>query len=307
MRILVTGGAGYLGSVLVGKLLSEGHYVDVLDDFSWGVPSLAAHCANERLQIHRGDVRDTRLLRAVLSDADVIMPLAALVGAPLCDTQSAAAWGVNVEAIESLAHFAPTQPIIIPISNSGYGIGGDGECTEDSPLRPVSVYGQTKVEAERIIMNRGNAVSLRLATLFGISPRMRTDLLVNDFVLRAVRDQAITLFEAGFRRNFIHVRDAACAFVHVLKNWDTMRGQIYNVGLSDANLTKLQLCERIAAHTPFSWAEIAGKEDPDKRDYIVSNTKIEATGWSPKYSLDHGILELIKGYRMFKQHEHGNI
>lgn len=308
MKILVTGGAGYLGSILVGELLREGHTVIVLDDFSWDVPSLAAYCTEERLEIRRGDARDAGILKALVPEADAIIPLAALVGAPLCAGRYEDAWSINVDAVRILTRMTgPEQRIVIPISNSGYGIGDDVECTEESPLRPVSVYGQTKVEAEKLVMNRGNGVSLRLATLFGISPRMRTDLLVNDFVLRAIRDRAIVLFEAHFRRNFVHVRDAARAFIHVLYNWDAMRDNVYNIGLSDANLTKLQLCERIAKHVPFAFTEAPIGEDPDKRDYIVSNAKIEVTGWKPLHSLDDGIRELIRGYRMFKSFEHGNV
>jgi nucleoside-diphosphate-sugar epimerase len=308
MKILVTGGAGYLGSILTGELLQDGHHVIVLDNFSWGVPSLAPWCANPNLEIHRGDVREASILRVLVRSADVILPLAALVGAPLCEARWDDAWSINVDAVRMLAHAASAeQRIVIPISNSGYGIGDDAECTEESPLHPVSTYGHTKVEAEKLVMDRGNAVSLRLATLFGISPRMRTDLLVNDFVLRALRDRALILFEAHFRRNFVHVRDAARAFVHALNNWEAMKDNVYNVGLSSANLTKLQLCERIAKHVPFTFTEAAIGEDPDKRDYVVSNAKIEATGWAPRHSLDDGIAELLRGYRMFKSFEHGNV
>lgn len=309
MKILVTGGAGYVGSILVGHLLTDGHEVTVLDNFMWGQVSLASYCANQNLRIERGDARDTRTVKPLLRDADVLIPLAALVGAPLCEARFQDAWNINCYAVrDAMASMSSHQRIVIPISNSGYGVGErDQECTEDSPLRPVSVYGQTKVQVEQIVMSRGNAISLRLATVFGMSQRMRMDLLVNDFVWRAVRDRAIVLFEGHFRRNFVHVRDVAWAFSHALDNFDEMRDKPYNVGLSDANMTKLELCERIAKHVPdFHIAQSHFGEDPDKRDYVVSNARIEATGWRPRYSLDDGIAELIKGYRMMRGHEHGN-
>jgi nucleoside-diphosphate-sugar epimerase len=201
------------------------------------------------------------------------------------------------------------QRIIIPITNSGYGIGKKGhECTEESPLSPISLYGVTKVEAEKTVLDRGNAISLRLATVFGMSPRMRLDLLVNDFVYRAVTDKAVILFESHFKRNYIHVRDTARAFKHSIDNFDSMKNQPYNVGLSNANLSKAELCDKIKAHiTNFIYLEAPIGEDPDKRDYIVSNARIEATGYKPQYSLDNGIAELIKGYRMIRNTVYGNV
>src|SRR5436190_16600042 len=281
-RILVTGGAGYLGSILVPELLAAGHRVTVLDNFMFRQNSLAAVCADPRFSVERGDARDAAALKRLLAGADVIVPLAALVGAPMCDLDQHAAVSTNRDAIISLLRLAsPAQRILMPVTNSGYGIGEKhAHCTEETPLRPVSLYGRTKVEAEQAVLERGNSISFRLATVFGMSPRMRIDLLVNDFVYRAVNDRAVVLFEAHFKRNYIHVRDVARVFLHGICNFDTMRDQPYNVGLSDANLSKLELCQRIQQHLPnFMFLEAPIGEDPDKRDYIVSNEKIERTGY----------------------------
>lgn len=310
MKILVTGGAGYLGSVLVEELLADDHTVTVLDTFAHRENSLAHLCANPKLAIERGDARYHATLERLLAHADVILPLAAIVGAPACEADKTQAILVNYGAVEVLCALASRQQrIIIPITNSGYGIGTPGkECTEETPLKPISTYGQTKVMAERIVLSRENATSLRLATLFGMSPRMRLDLLVNDFVHRAVTDRAVVLFEPHFKRNYLHVRDAAFAFIHAIDLIESGEpGSIYNVGLSDANLSKLELCLKIQEHVPgfcIQMAEIG--EDPDKRDYVVSNAKIEATGWKPVHSLDDGIDELIKGYRMLRNGRYGN-
>jgi nucleoside-diphosphate-sugar epimerase len=309
VNILVTGGAGYLGSILVAELLTQ-HHVTVIDSFLHRENSLAHLCRWEHLEIVRGDVRDHRLIRQLVAKADVIIPLAALVGAPLCDQDRVGAHSTNLVAIQILRQEASKdQPIIIPTTNSGYGIGEHGkECTEASPLRPLSFYGKLKVDAEAEMLERGNAVSLRLATLFGMSPRMRLDLLVNDFVHRALRDRCVVLFEADAKRNYLHVRDAARAFVHVLDHWALMRNEVYNVGLSDANLSKRELCEKIKGHVPaFTILEAPVGSDPDKRDYIVSNAKIEASGWLPRFSLDDGIVELIKGFQMIRDSRYANV
>lgn len=310
MKILVTGGAGYLGSILVETLLWEDHEVTVLDTFAHRQNSLAHLCWEDRLEIVRGDTRDVNIVKKLVAKADMIFPLAALVGAPLCDRDPEAAIGINTAAIRTICSLAShEQGIIIPITNSGYGIGEKGkECTELSPLKPVSLYGKSKVAAEDAVMDRGNAVSLRFATLFGMSPRMRLDLLVNDFVHRALRDRSIVLFEADAKRNYLHVRDAAESFVHALNNWGLMKENIYNAGLSEANLSKRELCEEIKKHIPsFTILEAKIGEDPDKRDYIVSNVKIEATGWKPQYSLDDGIEELVKGSQMIRDGRYANI
>lgn len=309
MKILVTGGAGYLGSTLVDEMLKF-HEVTVLDNFMHRENSLAHLCRLWHLDIVCGDARDTRLLKGLVPRADIIIPLAALVGAPLCDSDRHGAINTNNGAIESLCEIASRgQPILIPTTNSGYGIGKPGkECTEASPLKPITLYGRTKVEAEKMVMERGNSVSLRLATLFGMAPRMRLDLLVNDFVYRAVHDRSVVLYEADAKRNYLHVRDAARAFVHMLDNWAKLRDNIFNVGLSDANLSKRELCERIKGHVPsLTTLEAKVGEDPDKRDYIVSNAKIEAAGWQPEFSLDDGIRELIKGYQMLRANRYANV
>ena len=310
LKILVTGGAGYLGSTLVPMLLADGHRVTVLDNFMFGQSSLAAVCADPNFDMVRGDAREKDAVAPLAKDADLIIPLAALVGAPMCINDPLGATSINRDAVDMVCGLmGGDQRVIMPVSNSGYGVGEPGKfCTEETPLRPVSLYGRTKVEAEEIVLAQGGGVSLRLATVFGMSPRMRIDLLVNDFVYRAVNDRALVLFESHFKRNFIHVRDVARAFRHVIGNLETMTGEIYNVGLSDANLSKWELCEKIAEHLPgFQFLEAPIGEDPDKRDYIVSNEKIEATGYMPAHSLDAGITELKKGYQMIRNSIYGNV
>jgi len=309
-KILITGGAGYLGSTMVPYFLSLGHEVTVLDNFMFRQSSLLDCCAHPKFHVVKGDCRDEALIRRLVSGFDTIIPLAALVGAPLCNQDQVGAVTVNRDAVQMLARtVSPSQQIIMPITNSGYGIGESGKfCTEETPMRPVSLYGRVKVEAEEAILTRENSVSLRLATVFGASPRMRLDLLVNDFVYRAVNDRAVVIFEGHFKRNYIHVRDIARAFAHVIDNFGTMKGNAYNVGLSTANLSKLELCEVIRKHIPqFVFLESKIGEDPDKRDYIVSNEKIEKTGYLPKYSLDDGIEELIKAYTIIKNNQYGNV
>lgn len=308
--ILVTGGAGYIGSILVPELLRLGYKVTVLDNFMYKQSSLLSCCAFEGFSVVRGDVRDEAVVRPLLKDADYIFPLAALVGAPLCDRDKLAAVTVNRDAIALIARLASKdQRIIIPTTNSGYGIGQKGiHCTEETPLKPVTLYGKAKMEAEKIILDRGNSISFRLATVFGMSPRMRIDLLVNDFVYRAVYDRFVVVFEGHFKRNYIHVRDVARAFVHAIESFDKMKDQVYNVGLSDANLSKLELCAKIKEQLPsFVFLESPVGEDPDKRDYIVSNEKVEKTGFKPAHSLEMGIKELIKGYRIISNARYGNV
>ena len=307
--ILVTGGAGYLGSTLVPALLAAGHKVTVLDNFMFRQTSLNHVCVDPKFSVVRGDARDEALLQRLLKQADIIVPLAALVGAPLCDNDKIGAETINSGAVRAIAKLASReQRILLPTTNSGYGIGEPGKhCTEETPLRPISLYGRSKVEAEQAVLDRGNCISFRLATVFGMSPRMRVDLLVNDFVHRAVTDRAVVLFEPHFKRNYIHVRDVARAFLHGIDRFETMRNQVYNVGLSDANLSKLELCQQIQRHLPkFVFLEAPIGEDLDKRDYIVSNAKIEATSFRPAHSLDDGIRELIKGYAMLGRNQLGN-
>ena len=308
--ILVTGGAGYLGSVLVPELLAAGYRVTVLDNFMYRQNSLAHVCHHPRFEVVNGDARLADTLIPLVRKADIVIPLAALVGAPICKRDPIAASTTNRDAIATLCkHLSRQQRVIMPITNSGYGVGERGKlCTEESPLRPVSLYGRDKVEAERTVLERENAISLRLATVFGMAPRMRIDLLVNDFVYRAVTDRFVVLFEAHFKRNYIHIRDVARAFLHAIDKFGAMKGGPYNVGLSDANLSKAELCEHIKRQVPdFVYLEAPVGEDPDKRDYIVSNAKIEGTGFMPHYSLDDGIRELIKGYRMVRNAIYGNV
>lgn len=309
-NVLITGGAGYIGSVLTPLLLDAGHQVTVLDKFMYGQNSLAHVCSNENFDVVKGDCRNEGALRPLIAKADYIIPLAALVGTPLCDSDPIAATTTNLGAIAVLCKLASKdQRIIAPTTNSGYGIGEKhAYCTEETPLRPISLYGRDKAAVENVLFARENAVCLRLATVFGMSPRLRIDLLVNDFVHRAVVDRFVVLFEAHFKRNHIHVRDVARTFLHTMENFDVMKGRPYNVGLTDTNISKLELCQRIEAHVPgFQYPEAPVGTDPDQRDYIVSNARLEATGWTPTVSLDDGIRELIKGYRMIRNRVYGNV
>ena len=309
-KVLISGGAGYLGSVLSPFLLAEGFEVTVLDSFLFQQSSLMDCCGTDRFRVVRGDVRDERLLKEVLASADIIIPLAALVGAPLCNLDETGAISTNQTAIESLCKFSsPSQMILYPTTNSGYGIGEKGKfCTEDTPLRPISLYGTTKVKAEEAVLSRGNSLTFRLATVFGASPRMRIDLLVNDFVYRAVHDRAVLIFEGHFKRNYIHIRDVARAFLHAIRNFSTMKGKPYNVGLEEANLSKLELCAKIKQHLPnFTYVEAPIGEDPDKRDYIVSNQRILDTGFKTEWDLDRGICELIKAFTILRQSKYANV
>ena len=310
MKILVTGAAGYIGSVLVPRLLSEGHEVIALDNFMYNQSSLLDVCYNDNLTIVRGDTRDRALMTRLMKSADAIFPLACLTGAPLCAKDPVGAETILLGAVRMILELrSKNQMVIFPTTNSGYGVGEKGKhCTETTPLRPISLYGKLKVDAENAILESGGGITLRLATAFGVSPRMRLDLLVNDFTYRAVYDKFVILFEAHFNRNYIHVRDISKAFVHALNNFDKMKNQPYNVGLSDANLTKLQLCQEIKKLVPdFYFVEASIGEDPDKRDYLVSNEKIEKTGFKPDVSLQKGLVELIKGYQVIKRNQFANI
>ena len=309
-KILVTGGAGYIGSVLVPRLLDEGYDVTVIDNFMFNQSSLLDVCHRTYLKIIVGDVRDKDLLKEQVEKHDIIIPLAAIVGTPACNRDKDLCLQVNKQQIEHIACFvSKDQKVLFPVTNSGYGIGlKNSYCDETSPLNPISQYGLSKVEAERILLDNGNVITLRLATVFGASTRMRMDLLVNDFVYRAFKDRFIVLFESQIRRNYIHIRDISGVFLHGLNNYESMKGEAYNVGLSDANLTKMELCEKIKEHLhDFHIFESDIAEDPDKRDYLVSNEKIEATGWLPKFSIDDGISELIKAYSYLKVNHFSNI
>ncbi len=310
MKILVTGGAGYIGSVLTPGLLRQGHEVTVLDNFMFGQSSLADCCAFDSFDVARGDARDETCVRNLVAKADAIIPLAAYVGAPMCERDPLAARSTNLDAIRMLCRLASKdQWILLPTTNSGYGIGEEGTfCTEESPLRPISLYGATKVDAERAVLERENGISFRLATVFGMAPRMRLDLLVNDFVYRAIHDRAIVVFEGHFRRNYLHVRDAARVFMFALDHFDGMRGKPYNVGLDEANLTKLELCAAIKSVVPdFVYVEAPIGNDPDKRDYVVSNARLARAGFKTEWSLERGIRELVKGYTILRNVRYGNV
>lgn len=310
MKVLVTGGAGYIGSVLVPELLKNGYGVVVVDSFMYNQASLLDCCYNENLEVIRGDARNKDLISDCLKEVDAIFPLACLTGAPLCSKDPVGARTTNLEAIKMLLELrGKGQTVIFPTTNSGYGIGEKGKyCTEETPLRPISLYGQLKVEAEKALLDAGNCITLRLATVFGISPRMRLDLLVNDFVYRAVMDRFLVLFEAHFKRNYLHIRDTSRVFIHCLENFERMKDEPYNVGLSDANLSKWELCEEIKRQVAeFYFIEAEVGEDPDKRDYIVSNEKIETTGFKTQVSLQEGITELIKGYQIIRRNQYANV
>ncbi len=309
-QILVTGGAGYLGSILVPELLKQGHSVTVLDSFMYRQNSLAHVCADANFNVVNGDVRLTETIKPLLKQADIIIPLAALVGAPLCNKDPVGATSTNRDAILSMLEgLSSDQRVLMPTTNSAYGSGDENNyCDENSPLNPISQYAIEKVEVEKRLLEHDNAISFRLATVFGMAPRMRTDLLVNDFVYRAVYDRAVVLFESHFKRNYIHIRDVTRAFLHGIENFEAMAGQIYNVGLSDANLSKKELCERIQKQLPeFVFVEAGAGKDPDQRNYIVSNEKIESTGFKPAHSIDSGVTELIKGYKMISNNIYGNV
>lgn len=309
-NILVTGGAGYLGSTMVPDLLAAGHTVTVLDNFMFKQASLNHVCHHPNFSVVKGDIRVESVMAPLMKKADVIIPLAALVGAPLCSLDPVGATTVNHEAIAMMIKLLSKQQIVLmPTTNSAYGTGDENNfCTEESPLRPISQYAIEKVAIEKELMHHENAISFRLATVFGMSPRMRIDLLVNDFTYRAVVDRCVVLFESHFKRNYVHVRDVSRVFQHALVNFDRMKGQIYNVGLSDANVSKKELCEHIQKQLPqFTFIEAPVGKDPDQRNYIVSNAKIEATGYKTEFSLDRGIGELIKGYTMIKNSLYGNV
>ncbi len=309
-KFLVTGGAGYIGSVLVPILLNKGYKVTVLDSLMHNQSSLLECCVNSDFDFVKGDICDEGLMASLLPKFDIVIMLAAIVGAPACKVNPSLTQLVNYAApVAMIKMLSPAQKAIFPTTNSGYGIGEkDKLCTEESPLRPLSEYGKHKVELEKIFLDAGNAITFRLATVFGMSPRMRMDLLVNDFIYRAFKDRFIVLFEEHFRRNFVHVRDVAKAFLFGIDNYDKMRGEPFNVGLSTANLTKRQLCEKIKEYVPGFYIHSAPVgEDPDKRDYLVSNEKLESLGWRPDYTLDDGIRELLKGYKIIKPNQFSNV
>lgn len=308
-RVLITGGAGYIGSILTEVLLKEGFSVCVIDNLLFQQTSLLPLFSNPNFSFIKGDVLNEALLKEQVAKADILIPLAAIVGAPACKQHPTLTKLVNLDSINTLLKLSSSsQKILFPNTNSGYGIGlKDAFCDENSPLNPISLYGKLKVKAEELLLDSNRAVTFRLATVFGVSPRMRLDLLVNDFVFRACQDKSIVLFEETFRRNYIHVRDVANTFLFGIRNYEKMKGQTFNVGLSSANLTKRELCERIKRYVPDLYIHAAAiGEDPDKRDYVVSNQKLESLGWQAVHSLENGIEELIQAYPMMKLHPFKN-
>lgn len=309
-QILVTGGAGYIGSVLVPKLLDRGFEVTVIDNFLYKQPSLASSVRHPSLDLQYGDVRDFDLMKSLISKADIVIPLAAIVGAPACDRDPALSKSINYDSIGWLfKQLSPSQRVIMPTTNSAYGSGdANNYCDEMSPLNPLSLYARDKVEIEKQLMGHSRATSFRLATVFGISPRMRLDLLVNNFTYRALTDGFVVVFEGHFKRNYIHVNDVVQAFELAIDNPSLFEGEIFNVGLSTANISKLELCAQIQNQLPtFTFTEAPLAKDPDQRNYVVSNAKIENVGFAPKVNLAEGIEELIKGLRMFEYRPYSNL
>lgn len=309
-KILITGGAGYIGSVLTEHLLDLGHEVTVMDNLMYNQSPLLHLVRRTNFHFIRGDVRNEKLLRKILPDFDFLLPLAAIVGAPACNKNPQAAMEINLDAVLLLNKIRDQkrQKIIYPTTNSGYGTkSGAVFCTEETPLEPISLYGETKVKAEQALLASENTITLRLATVFGISSRMRLDLLVNDFTYKAVKDRYIVIFEKDFKRNYIHIRDVARCFAHCIENFEKMKNNAYNAGLDDANLSKEELALKIKQYVPefyIHFAEIGS--DPDKRNYIVSNAKLGKTGFKCQYSIDYGIQELINGFSMMSESQFKN-
>jgi len=310
IKVLITGGAGYIGSILSEELLKNDYQVTVVDNFMYNQTSLNHIIGNKKIEVINSDVRNFNAIKKYFTSSDVIIPLAAIVGAPACKKDPIGSTTINKDSIfEILKNASNDQLILMPTTNSAYGSGDQNNlCDENSNLNPISIYAKDKVEVEKVLMQKNNAISLRLATVFGMSPRMRLDLLVNDFVYRAYFDGFNVLYEGSFKRNYIHVRDVSKCFLHCLKNVDQMKNQIYNVGLTEANLSKKELCVIIKKRLPnFYFIENEFEKDEDQRNYIVSNEKIEKTGFKADYSIDDGIEELISGYRCFKKNMYGNI
>lgn len=309
-NVLVTGGSGYLGSVLCECLLARDYHVTVIDNLMYGQRTLFHFCANPNFDFVFGDVRDEHTMKELIKNTDVVIPLAAIVGAPACDRDPWMTRSVNLEAIQLINRLrSPNQLVVIPTTNSGYGTqSGEVYCTEETPLEPISLYGQTKVQAEAELLSSKNAISLRLATVFGTSPRMRLDLLVNHFVYAAVTDGYIVIFEKDFKRNYVHIRDVADCFMFAIEHSDKMVGRAFNVGLDAANLSKEELALKVKEYLPRFYIHFSDLgSDPDKRNYIVSNQRLREAGFEAQRSLDNGIKELLKGYRMLNRMPFKNI
>ena len=307
MNILITGGAGYLGSELVGALLKKGHTVTVVDNLQYGTNSLLRYIGDENFQFHKLDVRRKDLLLPHLTKADVIIPLACLVGFPLCEEKPEEAVQINYEVNKWIAENKSLDHIIIyPCTNSGYGVSDEGGCTEESPLNPISLYGTTKVDAEKAYQDSEGCSTLRLATVFGPSTRPRTDLLVNNFVLKALKDRVLVLYECEFMRNYVHIWDICRVYNFIIENWDKCKNDTFNIGNDDINMNKLQLAEKISEYCPAEIIKAEFTQDLDKRNYIVSSQKIYDLGFKCKYDLDMGIKQLIKMYSLIDEPWYGN-
>ena len=310
MKILITGGSGYIGSVMTTLLIQQGHNVTVIDNLRFKQTSLLPLFCNPNFKFVKGDVCDPIIMKKLVDNNEIIIPLAAIVGAPDCAASPTLAQSINYDSIKwILDNSSSEHKILFPNTNSGYGIGEkDSFCTEESPLRPISLYGKLKVAIEKLVLKSNRAISFRLATVFGISPQLRLDLLVNDFTFRACHDKCIVLFEEHFRRNYIHVKDVAKTFLFGINNFDKMKGEAFNLGNTSANLTKRELCEKIKLYVPDLYIHSAAiGQDPDKRDYIVSNEKLKSLNWRPDHSIDEGIKELVSAYPVLKMYHHNDI
>jgi len=307
MNILITGGAGYIGSELVNFLLKSGHSVVVADTLEYEPTSLLRYCSNENFKFVKLDIRRTDLLKDLMSKSDVIIPLACLVGFPVCEERPNEAVEINYKVNKWIADNKSTNQIVIyPCTNSGYGSSENGVCTEESPMNPISIYGKTKVDAEKAYQDTEGCCTLRLATVFGPSTRPRTDLLVNNFVLKAIKDRVLVLYECEFMRNYVHIWDICRVYNFILDNWDKCLNETFNIGNDNINMNKLQLAEKISEHIPLEIIKAEFTQDPDKRDYEVSSQKIYNLGFECKYNLDDGIRQLIKMYKILDQPWHGN-
>jgi nucleoside-diphosphate-sugar epimerase len=310
VKVLITGGAGYIGTVLSEHLLDAGFHVTVVDNLLYGQHGPFHLCSSPCFEFVFGDVRDDQLMGNLIRRSDVLIPLACVVGAPACNRDPLMADSVNLKAVQLLNRLRnPHQLVIFPTTNSGYGTkSGAVHCTEETPLEPISLYGQLKVQAEKELLDSPNTVTLRLATVFGMSPRMRIDLLVNNFVYEAVNCGYLVIFEKDFRRNYVHIRDVADCFLHCIQHADHMVGRPYNVGLDAANLSKEELARKIQQFLPSFYVHFSEVgTDPDKRNYIVSNQRLREAGFEAKRSLEEGIQELIKGYRMMGRSKFSNV
>ena len=306
MNILITGGAGYIGSELINHFIDD-NKITVYDNLMYDNLSLLRYAGHPNFNFIKGDVRDTSALLKQVKNSDVIIPLAALVGFPLCKRDPEAAWDINYKANRIIAdNKSQDQIVIYPCTNSGYGTSKGGVCTEESPLNPVSLYGETKVEAERVFRCAENHVTFRLATVFGPSSRMRTDLLVNNFVLRAVKDRVLVLYEREFMRNYVHIQDVCRAYKFVLDNWNSCKNETYNVGNDALNMNKYDLAKKISEYTPLEVLCAEFTKDPDIRDYVVSSEKFYNKDFQCQHDLDQGIQQLISVYDMLDEPWYAN-